>query len=31
MYHVKKKQELKDSKEEQVDFDKNAVVTAPKT
>ena len=31
MYYVKKKQELKDRKEEQVDFDKNAVVTAPKT
>ena len=31
MYYVKKKQELKDSKEEQVDFDKNAVLTRSKT
>ena len=31
MYHVKKKQELKDNKKEQIDFDKNAVLTRSKT
>ena len=31
MYRTKKKQELKDSKKEQGDFDENAVLTPPKT
>ena len=31
MYRTKKKQELKESKKEQGDFDKNAVLTPPKT
>ena len=31
MYRVKKKQELENSKKEQRDFDKNAVLTPPKT
>ena len=31
MYRPKKKQELKSIKEEQDDFDKNAVLTPPKT
>ena len=31
MYRTKKKQELENSKNEQGDFDKNAVLTTPKT
>ena len=31
IYRAKKKQELKSIKEEQDDFDKNAVLTPPKT
>ena len=31
MYSAKKKQELENSKKEQGDFDKNAVLTLPKT
>ena len=31
MYRAKKKQELENSKKEQGDFDKNAVLTPPKT
>ena len=31
MYHAKKKQELENSKKEQGDFDKNPVLTPPKT
>ena len=31
MYSAKKKQELENSKKEQGDFDKNAVLTPPKT
>ena len=31
MYRTKKKQELENSKKKQGDFDKNAVLTPPKT
>ena len=31
MYRAKKKQELENSKKEKGDFDKNAVLTPPKT